>query len=129
MRIDELTEKEKMQIIEECTNTKELYKTIAKKYNLNIEDFYEVINEYCRKNNYVRFLRGKRAFEKIDGTVVRKNKGEESIIEVKNKRIEDRRERLLQDSIKSVKEIEEWFDSKGRLPRKQIHRSKSCKRR
>lgn len=129
MRIDELTENEKMQIIEECMNTKKMYKTIAKKYNLSIEDFYEVINEYCRKNNYVRFLRGMRAFEKKDGTVVRKNKDKEIVIEVKSKGIEDRRERLLQDSIKSVKEIEEWFDANGRLPRKQIHRIKSCKRR
>jgi Mor family transcriptional regulator len=122
MEKNELTEHEKNLIIDECINTKKTYKSIAKKYNLSIEEFYEIINEYCRKHQYTKIMRGIGAFEKEDGTVVRKNKDEEIVIKVNSKAVERRREIILEENERKVQELEKWYEIHGRLPRIEINR-------
>ena len=124
MRIDILTEEQKIQILNECINTKKLYGTIAKEYNVSIEEVYQIINGYCRENNYKSFVRAIRGFEKEDGKVVRIIGNEEIVIKVNNRKsdIDSRRKKGMIKTLQNVESIEEWFNKNGRLPRSQIRR-------
>jgi len=116
-----LSETEKIGIIKECTETKKRLNTIAKEHNITVEDIYQIIEDYCKDNDYTTFVRRKGTFEKKDRTVVKIEEGEEVVVEVKGKSgREILNEEYMAKSLGNVKEIEEWFYKNDRLPRNYI---------
>lgn len=85
MDLTVLPQKQKNKIISECINTRKLYRTIAKENDVETDDVYKIMDEYCIKHDFRNFRRTEKGaiFEKEDGSIVEfireENKEDESL--------------------------------------------------
>lgn len=123
MKFIKLSNEQKNAILNDCINTKITYGYIAKKYNVDVEDIYEVINEYCMQNGYKRFRRTKTmgVFETRTGEVVKVQNDKKIVIKKGKKNVEEERKNKQRvRALKDVQDIEEWCMKNGRKPRSTI---------
>ncbi len=119
-----LTQEQKNKIIDMVLNTRMTYKLIARKNNIDAIQLNQIIDEYCRENNYKSFRRTEKGtiFEKEDGTVVEFAR----IEQIETEKQSDKKVR--EQTLENIEDIQKWADKNGRKPRSAIKGVKIAKK-
>lgn len=124
MDLTVLPQKQKNKIISECINTRKLYRTIAKENDIETDDVYKIMDEYCIKHDFRNFRRTEKGaiFEKEDGTVVEFARLEQ----IETEKQSDKKVR--EQTLENIEDIQKWADKNGRKPRSGIKGVKIAKK-
>ena len=119
-----LTQEQKNKILDMVLNTRMTYKLIARKNNIDAIQLNQIIDEYCRENNYKSFRRIEKGiiFEKEDGTVVEFAR----IEQIETEKQSDKKVR--EQTLENIEDIQKWADKNGRKPRSAIKGVKIVKK-
>lgn len=105
MNLEGLTEEQKQEIIEVCLTTQKQYRTIAKEYEITLDELYTIINGFLQENNIETYRRTKSGIK-----FTKKNKETETNL------------------LKTTRKIAEWTRQNGRYPRQTVRGRKTTKR-
>lgn len=124
MEANILSEEQKNKILDMVLNTRMTYKLIARKNNIDAIQLNQIIDEYCRENNYKSFRRTEKGtiFEKEDGTVVEFARLEQ----IETEKQSDKKVR--EQTLENIEDIQKWADKNGRKPRSGIKGVKIAKK-